>query len=202
MRDALTVLVRAALTAALVCSVAVTPAAAAAERRFQDCRRSQATPALLRDEPVFADRWVEVQGLADEIEVAFRASPARRDYLGMAFDNDRERVRVYVRNHRHDAAVRHCARQLGINKYVAIVKHRWSKGQLLGAINKTIDAVPELYDAGLFEGSYGAADRFNLEVYQEATDEQTEQIRQAAKATGVAFKLERLTVSKPVPVDQ
>lgn len=170
------------------------PANAASSPRFRDCN---VAGAARLEEPQFSDRWIEVQGLADELEAAFRASPARRDYFGMAFYNERERVHVYVRNHSHDAAIRHCARQLGINKYVAIIRHRWSKGQLLGAIKKTIRAVPHLYDAGLFEGSYGAADRFYIDVYREATAEQTRQIRRAAKATGVAFKLKRLDTSKP-----
>lgn len=143
-------------------------------------------------------RWIQIQGVAGQLEDVMRASRARKDFMRMEYDNHDRKVRFYVRNHAHNDAIRYCARQMGINAYVSIGIHRWTDRQLLRALIETEEAVRPLYDAGLFEGDYGNGDYFGIDVYAPATDAQYREIKAAAKATKVPFRIRRH--AEPMPV--
>lgn len=144
-----------------------------------------------------ARRWLDVQSVAIQIHDVMRASAARNDYMNMAFHNHRKRVEIDVRNHSHDAAIRYCARQAGINKYVDIKIHRFASRDFFHALRHIEDKLSDYYTASLFECSYGAADYYNIDVYAPATNAQYRRIKHAAQAEHVAFHIKRHTTTRP-----
>jgi hypothetical protein len=125
-------------------------------------------------------------------------SAAPNDVLGMAFDNGRLIVQLYVTAEADRTAIRRCARGLGIKSRLRMTIHRWTSEQKSAAAQSIVAALPDLFAADLFDVSQSVrVDGVTIDVWQAATDDDVERIRQAAAATGIPFTIDRRASSRP-----